>query len=226
MQIQQLEVIVLWCLCLFPHTIASPEDVVITTQCLQFRDDCVSYMMEFIKQIHFNFFCFGQYKYISLISINVSINKWWSSCAESHYLQSKINVLSKNYGKGILDLFVQIGTTRKCKLIKYWSNLIYKLYKLKYYYNLHIYTYYFYLNNNTLLFCYFFAFDCCWGYLPEGVARYCFHPVCLCVCVCVCVCVCLYLCVRPIFWYFISRLLEEISISNLYRILIWLYSIH
>ena len=24
---------------------------------------------------------------------------------------------------------------------------------------------------------------------PEGVARYCFHPVCLCVCLCVCVCV-------------------------------------
>ena len=65
---------------------------------------------------------------------------------------------------------------------------------------------------------------------PERVARYCFHPVCLSVCVCVCVClsVCLsvYLCVRPIFWYFISRLLEEISIWNLYRILIWLYSIH
>ena len=40
----------------------------------------------------------------------------------------------------------------------------------------------------------------------EGVARYCFHPVCLSVCVCVC------LCVWPIFWYFISRLLEEISI--------------
>ena len=39
----------------------------------------------------------------------------------------------------------------------------------------------------------------------EGVARYCFHPVCLCVCVCVCV----YLCVRPIFWYFISRLLRR-----------------
>ena len=52
--------------------------------------------------------------------------------------------------------------------------------------------------------------------------------VCLSVCVCVCVCVCLsvYLCVRPIFWYFISRLLEEISIWNLYRILIGLYSIH
>ena len=24
---------------------------------------------------------------------------------------------------------------------------------------------------------------------PDGVARYCFHPVCLCVCLCVCVCV-------------------------------------
>ena len=49
---------------------------------------------------------------------------------------------------------------------------------------------------------------------PEGVARYCFHPVCLsvCVCVCLCVCVCVCVCVRPIFWYFISRLLEEISI--------------
>ena len=47
---------------------------------------------------------------------------------------------------------------------------------------------------------------------PEGVARYCFHPVCLSVCLCVCVSVCLYvclsvcLCVRPILWYFISRL--------------------
>ena len=45
---------------------------------------------------------------------------------------------------------------------------------------------------------------------PEGVARYCFHPVCLSVCLCVCVSVCV--CVRPIFWYFIYRLLEEISI--------------
>ena len=25
---------------------------------------------------------------------------------------------------------------------------------------------------------------------PEGVARYCFHPVCLSVCVCVCLCIC------------------------------------
>ena len=38
------------------------------------------------------------------------------------------------------------------------------------------------------------------------------RSVCVCVCVSVCVCVCVYLCVRPIFWYFISRLLEEISI--------------
>ena len=59
---------------------------------------------------------------------------------------------------------------------------------------------------------------------PEGVARYCFHPVCLSVCLCVCVCVCV--CVRPIFWYFISQLLEEIWIWNLYRKLIGLYSIH
>ena len=34
----------------------------------------------------------------------------------------------------------------------------------------------------------------------------------VCVCVCVSVCLCVYLCVRPIFWYFIARLLEEISI--------------
>ena len=44
------------------------------------------------------------------------------------------------------------------------------------------------------------------------------RSVCLCVCVCVCV--------RPIFWYFISQLLEEISIWNLYRILLRLYSMH
>ena len=54
---------------------------------------------------------------------------------------------------------------------------------------------------------------------PGGGCEVLFSPglsVCLSVCVCVCVClsVCLsvYLCVRPIFWYFISRLLEEISI--------------
>ena len=52
------------------------------------------------------------------------------------------------------------------------------------------------------------------------------RSVCLSVCLSVCVCVSVYLCVRPIFWYFISRLLAEISIWNLYRILIGLYSIH
>ena len=46
---------------------------------------------------------------------------------------------------------------------------------------------------------------------PEGLARYCFYPVSLHVCV---------------FWYFISRLLEEISICNVCRILIGLYSIN
>ena len=49
--------------------------------------------------------------------------------------------------------------------------------------------------------------------------------VCVCVCLCVYLCVCVCLCVLPIFWYFISRLLEEISIWNVYRILIVLYSI-
>ena len=43
----------------------------------------------------------------------------------------------------------------------------------------------------------------------------------VCLSVCVSVCLSVYLCVRPIFWYFISRLLEEISIWNLYRILIF-----
>ena len=38
------------------------------------------------------------------------------------------------------------------------------------------------------------------------------RSVCLSVCVCVCVCLSVCVCVRPIFWYFISRLLEEISI--------------
>ena len=45
---------------------------------------------------------------------------------------------------------------------------------------------------------------------PGGGCEVLFSPglsVCLSVCVCVCVCVC----VRPIFWYFISQLLEEIS---------------
>ena len=66
------------------------------------------------------------------------------------------------------------------------------------------YCYYYYNNSNIIT------------SPPEGVARYCFVCVCLCVCVCV----------RPIVWYFISRLLEEISIWNLCRIFIGWYSIH
>ena len=49
---------------------------------------------------------------------------------------------------------------------------------------------------------------------PEGVARYCFHPVCLSVSVCVCL-------ANILVFYF-----SEILIWNLYRILIGLYSIH
>ena len=48
---------------------------------------------------------------------------------------------------------------------------------------------------------------------PGGGCEVLFSPclsVCLCVCLCVCLSVCV--CVRPIFWYFISRLLEEILI--------------
>ena len=37
---------------------------------------------------------------------------------------------------------------------------------------------------------------------------------------------CVFLCVRPIFWYFISQLLVEISIWNSHRTLIGSYSIH
>ena len=56
---------------------------------------------------------------------------------------------------------------------------------------------------------------------PGGGCEVLFSPS-LSVCLSVCLCVC----VRPIFWYFMSQLLEEISIWNLYRILIGSYSIH
>ena len=55
---------------------------------------------------------------------------------------------------------------------------------------------------------------------PEGVAMYCFHPVCLSVCLSVCLCVCVCVCPAN------NLVLEEISIWNVYRILIGLYSIH
>ena len=66
-------------------------------------------------------------------------------------------------------------------------------------------------------------FYCNYYLAPGGGCEVLFSPG---LSVCLSVCLCVYLCVRPIFWYFISRLLEEISIWNLYRILIWLYSIH
>ena len=62
---------------------------------------------------------------------------------------------------------------------------------------------------------YFFIETYSYYLAPGGGCEVLFSP-CLSVCVCV----------RPIFWYFISRLLEEILIWNLYRILIGLYSIH
>ena len=48
---------------------------------------------------------------------------------------------------------------------------------------------------------------------PGGGCEVLFSPgLSVCLSVCVCVCLSVYLCVRPIFWYFMSRLLEEISI--------------
>ena len=48
---------------------------------------------------------------------------------------------------------------------------------------------------------------------PGGGCEVLFSPgLSVCLSVCLCVCLSVYLCVRPIFWYFISRLLEEISI--------------
>ena len=41
---------------------------------------------------------------------------------------------------------------------------------------------------------------------PEGVARYCFHPVCLSVCVCVCVSVCVSVCPANILVFYFSAI--------------------
>ena len=74
------------------------------------------------------------------------------------------------------------------------------------------------LVHNVILFCYLAPGWGCEALFSPSLS------VCLSVCLCMCVC----LRVRPIFWYFffISQLLEEISIWNVYRILIGLYSIH
>ena len=54
---------------------------------------------------------------------------------------------------------------------------------------------------------------------PEGVARYCFHPVCLSVCVCVCVCLCV--CPADILVFYFSAIRRDIDlkfIQDTYRV--------
>ena len=70
---------------------------------------------------------------------------------------------------------------------------------------------------------YFFHVFDVMGYLPRphrGVARHCFHPVCLSVCLCVCVSVCV--CVRPnILVFYFSAIRKDIDlkfIQDTYRI--------
>ena len=56
---------------------------------------------------------------------------------------------------------------------------------------------------------------------PEGVARYCFHPVCLSVCVCVCVCLCV--CPANILVFYFSAIRRDIDlkfIQDTYRVLL------
>ena len=54
---------------------------------------------------------------------------------------------------------------------------------------------------------------------PEGVARYCFHPVCLSVCLCVCLCVCP---ANILVFYFstISRDIDLKFIQDTYRVVL------
>ena len=48
---------------------------------------------------------------------------------------------------------------------------------------------------------------------PEGVARYCFHPVCLSVCLCVCVSVCLCMCPANILVFYFSAIRRDIDLK-------------
>ena len=48
---------------------------------------------------------------------------------------------------------------------------------------------------------------------PEGVARYCFHPVCLSVCLSVCVCVCLCVCPANILVFYFSAIRRDIDLK-------------
>ena len=56
---------------------------------------------------------------------------------------------------------------------------------------------------------------------PEGVARYCFHPVCLSVCVCVCVCVSV--CPANILVFYFSAIRRDIDLKfmqDIYRVVL------
>ena len=58
---------------------------------------------------------------------------------------------------------------------------------------------------------------------PEGVARYCFHPVCLSVCLCVCVCVCVSVCPANILVFYLSAIRRDIDlkfIQDTYRVVL------
>ena len=58
---------------------------------------------------------------------------------------------------------------------------------------------------------------------PEGVARYCFHPVCLSVCVCVCLSVCVSVCPANILVFYFSAIRRDIDlkfIQDTYRVVL------
>ena len=48
---------------------------------------------------------------------------------------------------------------------------------------------------------------------PEGVARYCFHPVCLSVCLSVCLCVCVSVCPANILVFYFSAIRRDIDLK-------------
>ena len=67
--------------------------------------------------------------------------------------------------------------------------------------------------------------DCIVTSPPEGVARYCFYPVCLSVCLSVCVCVseCLCVCPANILVFYLSAIRRDIDlkfIQDTYRVVL------
>ena len=58
---------------------------------------------------------------------------------------------------------------------------------------------------------------------PEGIARYCFHPVCLSVCLCVCLCVCVCVCPANILVFYFSAIRRDTDlkfIQDIYRVVL------